>query len=492
MIIGLHRNARVHLMQHIQLERTTSSRWIETDCSKDKVTKLVQGRKPFAAKFFIRKHQIGKYKLFGQESERPGFYVVVGFGKPRQNFRLLIDTGSSTLWVPSDKCEPGLFVNNNKFKGTSKTFQKKAGALCEIYGDGSSIEGTLGTDTLDVRSYEGTELIFVPSDQWHKGGRCDVWSGASRERPTFTQCDGNLGLAVNETAESFDQTLLEYLFTQELISQLVFTIVYPRIGQPGSIPALVLPSGETAARHRKSVTAASTLIHGKITFGGVNHDDYRGEISYATVLPGKFWRVQFHRRPACLSSHLSICLSVHLPIYLSVCPPIYCLSVSCLSLRLSYSSSVSLSVYYISVCLMEVSGNTVAHNFIAIADTGTYLVMCPYGTLLNLISQLGVYLEPEEQVDCEEADEFPEIIFTLDGFQLGFPRDLYVERKLTTRTPLTSVGSHSLQPLQPGTVRTTRSPPWKASSTDSTQAFCDPLHTPLPSQGLAISLFTPL
>ncbi|KER28727.1 hypothetical protein T265_13525, partial [Opisthorchis viverrini] len=42
---------------------------------------------------------------------------------------------------------------------------------------------------------------------------------------------------------------------------------------------------------------------------------------------------------------------------------------------------------------------------------------------------------------------------------------------------------------QPGTARITRSPSWKASSTDSTQAFRDLLHTPVPSQGLATSLF---
>ncbi|KER23924.1 hypothetical protein T265_14525, partial [Opisthorchis viverrini] len=46
--------------------------------------------------------------------------------------------------------------------------------------------------------------------------------------------------------------------------------------------------------------------------------------------------------------------------------------------------------------------------------------------------------------------------------------------------------------LQPGAVKITRSPSWKASSTDRTQAFRDLLHTPLPSQGLATSLFTPL
>ncbi|KER33594.1 hypothetical protein T265_00491 [Opisthorchis viverrini] len=48
--------------------------------------------------------------------------------------------------------------------------------------------------------------------------------------------------------------------------------------------------------------------------------------------------------------------------------------------------------------------------------------------------------------------------------------------------------------LQPGTVRIRRSPSWKASSTDSTQAFRDLLHTPLPSRATmdnrsAVTLF---
>ncbi|KAG5451742.1 hypothetical protein CSKR_109171 [Clonorchis sinensis] len=64
--------------------------------------------------------------------------------------------------------------------------------------------------------------------------------------------------------------------------------------------------------------------------------------------------------------------------------------------------------------------------------------------------------------------------------------------KLTTRTPLTTVGSHILQRLQPGAVGITRSLSWKANSTDSTQAFRNLLHTPLLGQRLATSLLTPL
>ncbi|KAG5441630.1 hypothetical protein CSKR_105840 [Clonorchis sinensis] len=65
-------------------------------------------------------------------------------------------------------------------------------------------------------------------------------------------------------------------------------------------------------------------------------------------------------------------------------------------------------------------------------------------------------------------------------------------KKVTTGTPLTWVGSHILQCLKPGAVGITRSPSWKASSTDSTKAFRDFLHTRLPGQGWTTSLLPPL
>ncbi|KAG5447762.1 hypothetical protein CSKR_106797 [Clonorchis sinensis] len=64
--------------------------------------------------------------------------------------------------------------------------------------------------------------------------------------------------------------------------------------------------------------------------------------------------------------------------------------------------------------------------------------------------------------------------------------------KTDTKIALTSVGSHILQRPQPGAVGITRSPSWKAISTDSTRAFRNLFHTPLPSQSLATSLLTSL
>ncbi|KAG5452893.1 hypothetical protein CSKR_107438 [Clonorchis sinensis] len=40
---------------------------------------------------------------------------------------------------------------------------------------------------------------------------------------------------------------------------LYLSIPLPRLGQPGSIPALVFPSGDVAVRHRKCVTAERLL-----------------------------------------------------------------------------------------------------------------------------------------------------------------------------------------------------------------------------------------
>ncbi|KAG5446150.1 hypothetical protein CSKR_106116 [Clonorchis sinensis] len=65
-------------------------------------------------------------------------------------------------------------------------------------------------------------------------------------------------------------------------------------------------------------------------------------------------------------------------------------------------------------------------------------------------------------------------------------------KKLKTRSLLTSVDSHILQCLQPGAVRITRSPSWKAASIDTTQTFRDFCYTFCPGQGFTTALHPPL
>ncbi|KAG5451601.1 hypothetical protein CSKR_110881 [Clonorchis sinensis] len=85
------------------------------------------------------------------------------------------------------------------------------------------------------------------------------------------------------------------------------------------------------------------------------------------------------------------------------------------------------------------------------------------------------------------------------GASLPYNSDLFESlilkkrtKKLTTRTPLTSISSHILQCLQPATLGITKSPSWKVSKTDSIQTFRNPFHTPQPTQTLGTCLLLSL
>ncbi|OON16097.1 eukaryotic aspartyl protease, partial [Opisthorchis viverrini] len=182
-------------------------------------------------------------------------YATVGIGTPPQNFKVIIDTGSATFWVPSNECEQGLFDSNNKFKSVpSDTFTDTNEPFSQVYEDDACVGGTVGIDTLDIG---GTKVTGV------KFGRVLV----GEELQTLTVADGFLGLAFDTSGDPFGSTVLDILFAQGLISKLVFTIVYPRYSP----------------------------FDGRITFGGIRLRDYHGDLRYAPVIPGNFWNIAFRR-----------------------------------------------------------------------------------------------------------------------------------------------------------------------------------------------------
>lgn len=79
------------------------------------------------------------------------YYMPIGLGTPMQNFSVVVDTGSSVLWVPDQTCGNVCLHAPDSFKSQrSSTFkQDKSTNLQAYYGSGSA-HGIMGMDTLSL------------------------------------------------------------------------------------------------------------------------------------------------------------------------------------------------------------------------------------------------------------------------------------------------------------------------------------------------------
>lgn len=78
------------------------------------------------------------------------YYMPITLGTPPQTFSMILDTGSSVLWVPDSTCSPlSCFNAQHYFNSTaSSTYSRISGdTLSASYGSGSA-SGYLGKDTL--------------------------------------------------------------------------------------------------------------------------------------------------------------------------------------------------------------------------------------------------------------------------------------------------------------------------------------------------------
>jgi len=123
-----------------------------------------------------------------------GMYVgKVAIGTPKQEFRVVMDTGSSNLWVPDSTCtdyqkSPSCRVQKKYNNESSHTFVAKCQLLsCDLflpYGSGT-VYGTLSIDTVNVGGLDLPNTTFGRVTQ--EPGPLSEWGA-----PEF---DGIMGLA---------------------------------------------------------------------------------------------------------------------------------------------------------------------------------------------------------------------------------------------------------------------------------------------------------
>lgn len=252
------------------------------------------------------------------------YFSEIEIGTPPQKFKVVLDTGSSNLWVPSSECGSiSCYLHNKYDSSSSSTYQKNGTEFAIRYGSGS-LSGFVSQDTLKIGDIEIEDQHFAEATE--EPGLAFV----------FGQFDGILGLGYDTISVNKMVPPFYNMVNQKKLDEPVFAFYL----------------GDTNKEGDNSVA----------TFGGVDKDHYKGELTTIPLRREAYWEVDFH--------------------------------------------SIAL-------------GDNVAEldNTGAILDTGTSLIALP-STLADLLNKeigatknfMGQY-----NVDCNKRDSLPDLTFNLGG-----------------------------------------------------------------------------
>ncbi|KAF5390556.1 hypothetical protein D9757_002757 [Collybiopsis confluens] len=183
------------------------------------------------------------------------YFAPITLGNPPQEFKVVLDTGSSNLWVPSSQCTSIACFLHAKYESSQSSTYKANGSTFSIqYGSGS-MEGFVSGETLSIGDITIRNQLFAEATK--EPGLAFA----------FGKFDGILGLAYDTIAVNHIPPPFYEMVDQKLVDKPVFSF---RLG-------------------------SSESDGGEVTFGGIDESAYEGKLTYVPVRRKAYWEVELEK-----------------------------------------------------------------------------------------------------------------------------------------------------------------------------------------------------
>lgn len=181
------------------------------------------------------------------------YFSDISIGTPPQEFKVVLDTGSSNLWVPSSECNSIACYLHSKYDHSSSSTYKKNGSSFEIrYGSGE-LSGFVSQDAfqigdLKVKNQDFAEATSEPGLAF-----------------AFGRFDGIMGLGYNTISVNGIVPPFYNMLDQGLLDEPVFSFYLSDTNDESS--------------------------ESEAMFGGVNTDHYTGKLTKIPLRRKAYWEV---------------------------------------------------------------------------------------------------------------------------------------------------------------------------------------------------------
>ncbi|SZF03363.1 unnamed protein product [Blumeria hordei] len=203
--------------------------------------------------------------IYNEESKHPlpisnfmnaQYFAEITIGNPPQSFKVVLDTGSSNLWIPSQSCNSiACFLHNTYDSSSSQTYHKNGSDFSIQYGSGS-LSGFVSRDVVNIGDIEIKDQLFAEATS--EPGLAFA----------FGRFDGILGLGYDSISVNRIPPPFYNMIEQNLLDEPVFAFYLGASEDENSSPSV-------------------------ITLGGTDPDHYSGRLIEIPLRRKGYWEVDF-------------------------------------------------------------------------------------------------------------------------------------------------------------------------------------------------------